>query len=113
MDIKKKIAQALSSLGVPMAFATRKENSFPFILFNVTGEKGYAFEEDEEIVTKYAVTVTIYSKGNYEDLKNKIIDVMIKEGFIRSNVPSCFYMEDIEVFSQPIDFTFYDYQMTE
>lgn len=110
MDMKKKIKETLAPLNIPFAFATRKENNFPFIIYNITSEKGYSYEEDEEMVTRYAITVTIYSKGNYEDIKNKIIDAMIEEGFIRANVPSCFYMEDIEVFSQPIDFTYYDYQ---
>ncbi|MEG0908769.1 MAG: hypothetical protein RSH78_00200 [Bacilli bacterium] len=102
-DIKKLVVDTLSPLGVPVSFATRKENNFPFIIFSITSERGYNYEEDEETVTKYGVTVTIFSKGNYESKAMKEV------GFTRTNVPGVFYMEDIEVFSQAIEFNFFHY----
>lgn len=108
-DIKKLVVDTLSPLGVPVSFATRKENSFPFIIFSITSERGLYYEEDEESVTKYGITVTIFSKGNYENIKNNVIRAMKENGFIRVNVPSVFYMEDIEVFSQPIEFSYFHY----
>lgn len=106
-DINKAVKEALIPLDIPVYFGSRKECKLPCVLFNITSEKGDTFWEDEETVTKYKVTINIFSKGNFIPYKNKIKELMQEKGFIRDSIPECIYQEDVEIFNQPMFFSFY------
>lgn len=106
-NINELILDTLKPLNVPVYFNARKEESLPIVLFNVTGQRGYDFWDDEEQVVVYKVSINIFSKGNFVGIKNEILKLMKQAGFIRTDVPSCLYEEDIEVYNQPIFFNYY------
>lgn len=106
-DMNKYILKTLEPLDVPVFFAARKEVNLPIVLFNVSGERGYAFEDDEEVITKYRVVFNIFSKGNYIHIKNEMKKLLKQAGFIRTDIPACIYLEDTEIYNQPMYYEFY------
>lgn len=106
-DILKYTFNTLKVLDIPVYFSSKKEVAPPLVLFNITSEKGDMFWEDEEQVTVFKITVNIFARENYVGYKNKIIKLMKEAGFIRIDVPSCIYLEDIDLYNQPINFKFY------
>ena len=106
-DILKYIFETLRPLDIPVYFVSKKEVSPPMVVFNITGERGNVFWENDEQETVYKVTVNIFSRTNFVKYKNKILELMGKAGFIRSDIPSCIYLEDIDIYNQPIQFKFY------
>lgn len=107
MDMQKYLTQTLKEVGVPISFVARGEGRLPIIVYNVTTERGDKFWDDEEQVTKYAISINIFSSGNYVDIKNKVIEVMKNAGFIRVEVAECIYQEDVGIYNQPIFFDYY------
>lgn len=105
-DINKLIVETLKPLDVPVYFVAGKENRFPFIVFNVTSERGVAYWEDEERVTRYGVTFNIFSKGNYFEIKRNLQKLLKEAGFMKFDVPACFYLEDVEVYNQPLEYNY-------
>ena len=108
MDMQKYVADTLKDIGVPISFVARGESRLPLIVFNVTNERGDMFWDDEERVVHWQVQINIFAKSNFVDLKNEIIRRMLKAGFIRTEITSAIYLEDIEVFNQPMAFDFYE-----
>lgn len=108
MDMQKYVMQTLEGIGVPISYVARGESRLPLIVFNVTNERGNMFWDDEETVIHWQVQINIFSTGNFVDLKNEIKNRMLKAGFIRTEITSAVYLEDIEVFNQPMAFDFYE-----
>ena len=106
-DINSLILKTLEPIGVPVYFAARKEEKLPLILFNVTGERGVEFLDDEETIIRYKISVNIFSRGNYLPIKKQVMKRMKDAGFIRTDVPSCIYEESVDLYNQPIFFNFY------
>lgn len=106
-DIVKYVNETLKPLDIPVFFSAKREVSPPLVVFNVNGERGNKFWDDEEAVTVYKVTVNIFSRQNFMVYKNKILSLMKQAGFMKYDVPACFYLEDIDVYNQPIEFRFY------
>lgn len=65
------------------------------------------FWDNEEQETVYKVTVNIFARENFVSYKNKILKLMKEAGFMRVDIPSCIYLEDIDLYNQPINFKFY------
>lgn len=112
MSIKKRVISALSPLGVPVAFLSRKDDGkFPFIVFNVS-ETPYDFSDDEEEGTLYMVSVNIFSKPdyNFEKLKKDIIKSMVDNGFVKGAIASTELIENDGdgIFNQPLGFVRYE-----
>lgn len=105
-SINQLVMKTLKSLDIPVYFVAGKENKFPFVVFNVTSERGNLWWEDEEQVTKYSVTINILAKGNYEIYKKQILKLMKEAGFDRYDIPACVYLEDTEVYNQPLEFNY-------
>lgn len=106
-DIVKHTFSTLNKLDVPVYFMSKKEIKPPMVLFNITSERGDCFWEDEEQVIKYKIIVNIFSRENFFALKNQIVKIMREAGFIRTDIPSCLYLEDIDMYNQPINFVYY------
>ena len=107
MDMQKYLTQTLKEVGVPISFVARGEGRLPMIVYNITTERGDKFWDDEEQVTKYGISINIFSSGNYVEIKNKVIEVMKNAGFIRVEVAECIYQEDVGIYNQPIFFDYY------
>lgn len=105
-DMNAYIVKVLKPLRVPVFFVAGKENNFPFVVFNVTSERGEYYWEDEEQVTEYRVTLNIFAKGNYTKIKKDIERLLLQAGFGRYDIPACIYLEDIEVYNQPMEFVY-------
>lgn len=106
-DINQYVTKTLEPLEVPVFFSSRKEEKLPLVMFNITGERGNGFWDDEEKVTVYKISVNLFAKGNFLSIKNQILKLMKQAGFIRKDVPACIYQEDVEVYNQPIFFEYY------
>lgn len=107
-DIVAYVNATLKDLSVPVFFVAKKEINPPLVVFNVTSEKGYDFWENEEQTTKYKVTINIFARGNYIGIKKEIELLMKQAGFFRLDIPACIYLEDIDVYNQPMSFAFYE-----
>jgi len=108
MDLNKLILQTLKPIDIPVYYIARKEVNPPLILFNVTGETGIEFSDDEEKVIRYRITINLFSKNNFMEQKRQIIKLMTQAGFIRNDVQVCDYIEELDVYNLPILFTFYE-----
>ncbi|MCI9069413.1 MAG: hypothetical protein HFJ13_07900 [Clostridium sp.] len=106
-DIHSLILETLKPIGIPVYFVSRKEVNPPLIVFNVVTEKGKEFWDDEEQVTQYKVTINIFSRGNFLNYKKEVLNRMKSIGFIRTDIPECIYQEDIELFNQPMFFSYF------
>ena len=107
MDMQKYVYDTLKDIGVPISFVSRGESTFPLVVFNITQEKGNLFWDDKETGIKYGVMINIFSRGNFVQLKQEIMNKMLRAGFIRREVPATIYLEDTEVFNQPMAFDYY------
>lgn len=105
-DIHKLVIDTLKPLEIPVYFGARKEVELPMALFNISGEYGYDYWDDEEAVTKYKVSINIFSRGNFIQYKNQIKSLMKKAGFKRTDIPSCIYQEEVEIYNQPMFFEY-------
>ena len=65
------------------------------------------FWDDEETVIKYGVMINIFSRTNFVKIKQEITNRMLRAGFIRKEIPATVYMEDTEIYNQPMSFDFY------
>lgn len=107
MDMQKYVFDTLKDIGVPVSFVARGESHLPLIVFNVTQEKGDMFWDDEETVVKYSVMINIFARTNFVQIKQEITNRMLRAGFVRKEIPATVYMEDTEIFNQPMSFDFY------
>ena len=111
MDMQRYVASALKDLVVdgqviPTSFVARGETNLPLVVFNVTSETGKVFWEDDEQIIKYNVMINIFSKGNFVKIKQEVMNRMLEHGFRRSSVDACIYLEDTEIYNQPMAFDF-------
>lgn len=105
--MQKYVFDTLKDIGVPVSFVARGESHLPLVVFNVTMEKSDMFWDDEETVIKYGVIINIFSRGNFVQLKQEVVNRMLRAGFIRKEIPATVYMEDTEIYNQPMSFDFY------
>lgn len=103
-DIHQYVLETLKPLDIPVFFNARKEVNLPIVLFNITGERAVQYWDDAEQLTKYKVSINIFSKGNFIPYKKQIMNLMKMAGFKRTDIPECIYQEDVEIFNQPLFF---------
>ncbi len=106
-DIVNYVFDTLKVLDIPVYFVSRNEVSPPLVIFNIHSERGYEFWDDKVQVTRYQVSVNIFSNENFLKFKKQIIDLMEARGFTKHNIPSCIYQADVGVYNQPMVFTLY------
>ena len=107
MDMQKYVFDTLKDIGIPVSFVARGESHLPLIVFNVTQEKGDMFWDDEETVVRYYIMINIFSRTNFTNIKKEVVDRMLKAGFIKREIPATIYMEDTEIYNQPMSFSYY------
>lgn len=107
MNMQKYVFDILKDIGVPVSFVARGESHLPLVVFNITQEKGDSFWDDEETVVKYCIMINIFSRTNFVEKKQEITNRMLRAGFIRKEIPATVYMEDTEIYNQPMSFDYY------
>lgn len=106
IDMQSYIRETLQDLGVPVSFVARGETELPIVVFNFQEIPAIYWDYDEA-VTKYRITINIFSKTNFITLKNLILKKMLAAGFIKDEIPNAIYLEDdIGVYNQPMFFSF-------
>lgn len=109
-DIQKYITETLSDLDCPVSFVARGETRLPMVVFNYS-EFPVEYWDDVEKVTKYQISINLFSRDNYIKLKNQILEKMTKAGFRKSEIPVAIYMEDTSVYNQPMFFDYYNIEI--
>ncbi len=56
----------------------------PYVVYTIIDEFGSEFAENTEIATRYNIQVDIFSKNDFDDLKEKIIKIMNENEFYRN-----------------------------
>lgn len=106
-DILKYTFATLQDLDIPVFFVAKKEVSPPMVVFNITSEKGNMFWDNQETEVVYKITLNIFTRGNFIKYKNQILKLMEQAGYIRTDIPACIYLEDVDIYNQPLNFKFY------
>lgn len=106
-DILKYTFDTLKPLDIPVYFMSKKEVAPPLVVFSINGERGNKFWDDDEQEIVYKVTVNIFARSNFIKYKNQILKLMKQAGYLRVDIPACIYLEDIDLYNQPINFKYY------
>ena len=105
--MNKLIMETLSPLNLPVFFIAQGENnSYPQIVFNIK-ENGWVYEDDRESGRKYEINMSLLSKGDYLDLKEKIEELMIKSNFKKGTGYYPEYNAQLETYVVPLRFYYY------
>ena len=105
--MNKLIMETLSPLNLPVFFIAQGENnSYPQIIFNIK-ENGWEYEDDRESGRKYEINMSLLSKGDYLDLKEKIEELMIKSNFKKGTGYYPEYNAQLETYVVPLRFYYY------
>lgn len=103
MSINKLIKDTLESLQIPVEFQTYDGEDDPYITFFCYNEQGEKFADDDEIETGFYMQVDIWSKGNIEQLKINVINLLKEAGFKRKTVQDL-YESDTQTYHKCIRF---------
>nr|DAW54701.1 MAG TPA: Protein of unknown function (DUF806) [Caudoviricetes sp.] len=106
IDMQRLLVETLKDIGVPISFVARGESRLPLVVFNFR-EIPKEFWDEEESVTKFEVMINIFSRENYVHIKNAVLKKMKDAGFIKDEIPVAIYLEDIEIYNQPMSFNYY------
>lgn len=106
MDMQKYIVDTLKGLDVPISYVVRGESRLPLVVFNFR-EVPVEYWDDEESVTKYEVMINIFSRENFIHIKNLVNKKMIQAGFIKDDIPVAIYLEDTDVYNQPMSYNYF------
>jgi hypothetical protein len=105
MNYKKKMKDALGSLGVPVEFKKYSGAQTTYITFDLINEQGEEWAENEEIATGYVIRVNIYSKSDYTTLEGQVKSTMKTAGFTRQGVQD-FYESETGFYHLTISFSY-------
>lgn len=109
IDMQKLLVDTLKDLDCDISFVARGESRLPLVVFNFR-EVPVDYWDDEEGVIRFEVMINIFSRENYVALKKDVERLMLDAGFLRIEIPQAIYLEDIEVYNQPMsfDYRYYD-----
>lgn len=106
-NIREIVCNALNKVGIPYGYISKDEGENQFIAFNIANNKAYKYYEDEERVTQYKITINIFSTGDYSDVQHRVEKNMQAAGFIKDYYPACIYIENMDIYNQPMYFNYY------
>ena len=105
--MNKLIMETLSPLNLPVFFIAQGENnSYPQIVFNIK-ENGWEYEDDRESGRQYEINMSLSSKGDYLDLKEKLEELMLKSNFKKGTGYYPEYNAQLETYVVPLRFYYY------
>lgn len=103
--INKLITEALSVLNIPVSFQTYSGEEDTYITFFCINEKGEAFADDKEVCTRFNVQVDLWSKSNYIDTVNQIVELLENKGFKRTSSADL-YEKDTRIYHKAMRFIY-------
>lgn len=106
MSINKLIVDTLNPLNVPVEFETYEGEDDPYITFFCYNEQGEAFADDEEVATGLYMQVDVWSKGNIEQLKTDVINLLKGVGFKRKNGQDLYEL-DTKIYHKVLRFFYF------
>lgn len=89
MNLVQCVFEILSPLGVPIYWQLRPEE-FPSITYEFIDEAGVLYGDGKEIQTGVQCQVDVWSKSDYTELVDRVIEIMRVNGFIRSRASDDF-----------------------
>jgi hypothetical protein len=104
--ISKLVMDTLSPLGVPISFQKHSGDELKYTTFFEYLQQGENFADNRETCTGHYVQVDVWSKGDYSDLINNILNAMILAGFRRTNQTEM-YEDDTQTYHKVLRF-FYE-----
>ena len=109
IDMQRIIVETLEGLDYPISYVARGESRLPLVVFNYR-EVPVDYWDDDEGVVRFEVMINIFSRDNFLHIKKDVERRMLGAGFLRVEIPQAIYLEDIEVYNQPMsfNFTYYD-----
>lgn len=108
VDIKDKVCEVLEKIGLPYGFVSKDEGESLFIVYNINSNKAFKYYDDEEKITKYKITINIFSAYDYTETQNKVDKYMRESGFIKDYYPACIFIENMGMYNQPMYFNYYE-----
>ncbi|QNG60390.1 hypothetical protein H4O14_02360 [Bacillus sp. PAMC26568] len=97
------ILNALSNVGVPVAFQSYRGKSKTYITFFIAGEGPALHADNKEVKTWYLIQVDIWSKTDYTNLAKTVKEKMKLAGFRRSSSQDL-YENDTEIYHKAMRF---------
>lgn len=107
VDIRAKVCEVLEEIGLPYGYVSKDEGHKQFIAYNITNNKAYKYYDDEEKVTQYKITINIFSVYDFTEIQDKVEKYMQAAGFQKDYYPACIYIENMDIFNQPMYFNYY------
>lgn len=104
--INKLVIDILSPLKVPVTFQKHTGEELTYITFFEYLQKGEYFADNNEINIGHYFQVDVWSKEDYTDLVNKVLNAMIRAGF-RKTTQTEMYENDTQTYHKVLRF-FYD-----
>ena len=105
MSLNKLIRDALSPLGVPIAFANYNQTADTYIVFIEYNQASRLNADDKEVITKHFYQVDVFSKSNYNQLVIDVKERMKQAGFGRM-FESETYDEDMRMYRKILRFNY-------
>lgn len=74
------------------------DTSGPYIEYEIIEETGSLYAEDKEIVIRYRLQIDIFTRGSYEDIRNKVKEILKEYKNFRKEFGSSTYEGDTKLF---------------
>ena len=101
--INKLLIETLKPLNIPVSFQKYKGKETTYITFFNYLEQGEQYADNEEKATGYYIQLDLWSKNDYTELVEKIINYMKAAGFTRTSAADLFE-EDTKIYHKTIRF---------
>lgn len=101
------IIETLSPLDLPIFFIEQGENnSYPQIVFNIR-ESSWTFSDDEEDGKLYEINMSLLTKGDFIELKEKVENLMVEAGFKKGRGLYPEYIKTLDCYATTLRFSYY------
>lgn len=103
--MNKEIIESLElELNIPCFFIKKSKKADNYIIFSIS-ETPRKFCDDEEDIINCLVTMNLFYKGNFIEVKNKIIKIMKKLGYTRKHTPNAYWEDSLGCYNQAFQFS--------
>ena len=106
-NVRKIVSDVLKEVGLPYGYVNKDEGHKQFIAYNINNNKAYKYYDDEETVTKYKITINIFSVYDFTEIQDKVEKYMLAAGFQKDYYPACIYIENMDIYNQPMYFNYF------
>lgn len=92
------ITSTLAPLNIPVCFQKYSGTASTYITFFNYLNKGETFSDDKEEGTGYYIQLDLWYKTDVRDLAKQISDLLIDQGFTKSNIRDMPYDADTKIY---------------